>query len=206
MSTPDEHPSEGPRHVFRATLVQRLVGPILLVVSAMVMLSTFAGSEETREDGSITSFVGGIVVGAVVLLVISARAGADVEDDALVIRNAVTSARVPWESIDDLTVDSILGSRGVTVRAAGRVTRLRAPRSGALLWTDPAFDTKARVLREAWLAGGGTDPRAAAESRAPSGTGDRPARGADGRPAPTRRTSTGPSNRRPANRRKKRKR
>ena len=136
----------------RATLAQRLVAPIALLVLAAIGFIGSAGSEQASES-PLRSLALGLTIGAVLLFAGSTRIRLELAYDELVVGSIFSSGRVPWSAIRDIEVGTILGSRGVAITTDQRVTRLRVPRAGWGPWQNPAFDEEVAQLVAAWERG-----------------------------------------------------
>lgn len=130
--------------VIQTTPVQRVLLPGILIIGSSIALGL------STNAGSVRSLFVGALIGGIVLLVVSARRYLELTDEALIVYSQFSKGSIPWAEITDLRVEEVLGGRGLTIEAFGKINRLAAPVEGRLFWADPAFDEKAEMVIAAW--------------------------------------------------------
>lgn len=138
--------------IVQLTPMQRVLLPGVLIVAASVGLGLSAGK------GSIGNLFVGLLIGGLALLALSSRNYLELTEEAMVVRSQFGKGTIAWSDVDDISVDEVLGSRGLTVDCYGKLTRLRVPKEGKLLWVDKDFDEKANRVLDAWRAHGSGTP------------------------------------------------
>lgn len=132
----------GGQNARRISQPTRRWSSIALVVVIPMIAGTMLGSGLSR-TASVMMLVG--LAAAEVLAIRGARLGAQSQDGVLVVRNLLTTRRVPWKDIADFEVRGRGNERGLAaVLADGRIVPLRGIEP--TYWSPPSDDDLAATI------------------------------------------------------------